>query len=391
MSSTRSLERSDLPQVAALFELVARSGQPHPPAGLAGYFERVLVDQPWADSEIPSLVHVDDDGRIVAFQGSSTRRARFDGRPIRIGCAGQLVAHPDARHLAVGARLLRIYMKGPQELTVTDTANDQTRGIWMPLGGEAAHLSCIGWLRVLRPWRFAESYLRDRHKSQRRTSGVGLLRALDAATTKMVGRVSPPPAPAGHAEPLTPGSLVEHLPTLARGLRLHLDYDERYLGWLFDELAALTGLGTPVAQLVRSEAGHVIGWYVYFLALGGISRVLQVAAATRHAGEVLDHLLHHAWSNGAAAVLGRMEPQLVLPLADRQALLHRAGSAALVHSRDPEILGAIASGRALLTRLDAEWWIQDKMVDLEAVSGAARANDQTCSTDGSSRASGSRP
>ena len=106
MSLIRPLERADLPEVAGLYELVARSGRSVPAPGLAPYFERVLLDQPWSDPDIPSLVHLDSDGAIVAFQGSSVRNARYDGRPIKIACAGQLVAHPAARHRAVGALLL---------------------------------------------------------------------------------------------------------------------------------------------------------------------------------------------------------------------------------------------------------------------------------------------
>jgi len=364
MSPIRPLERADLPQVAALYELVARSGRPTPPPLLGAYFERVLLDHPWADSDIPSLVHVDDDGSIVAFQGSSVRRARFDGRAIRIACAGQLVAHPDARNRAVGALLVRAYLAGPQELTITDTANDQMRRIWMLLGGDMVHASCIGWMRVLRPWRFSEWYLRERRMRWGRPTGGRVLGVLDAASTRWIGGLSPPREPDVTGEPLTPSGLVDHLHAIGDRVRLHLDYDERYLTWLFDALAFVSGLGTPVARLVRERDGRVLGWYVYYLVPHGVSRVLQVAASDRHVGRVLDDLLHHAWSCGAIAVLGRLEPRLVEPVASRRIVLHPAGYLALAHSRDTEILGAIASGRSLLTRLDGEWWIQDREVDL---------------------------
>lgn len=81
MSEIRPCERDDLQQVAALYELVMRSGSSTPARGLDSYLERVLFDQPWADPEIPSLVFVDGGGRILGFQGSSVRRALFDGRP----------------------------------------------------------------------------------------------------------------------------------------------------------------------------------------------------------------------------------------------------------------------------------------------------------------------
>ena len=366
MSLIRPLERADLPEVAQLYELVARSGRSTPAPGLAPYFERVLLDQPWADPEIPSLVHLDEDGAIVAFQGSSVRRARFDGRLIKIACAGQLVAHPAARHRAVGALLLRAYLGGVQALTITDTASDQMRQIWTLCGGEMVHAACIEWLRVLRPLGSAEWYLRERRKAWPRPRAGRLLGALDAAATRRIGLVSPPPAPDTSAQPLTSRGLVEHLPLIGDHVRLHLDYDERFVSWLFDQLDAVGGLGTPVAHLVREPGGRVLGWYVYLFAPRGVSQVLQVAAADRDVGRVLDHLLYDAWASGTVAVRGRIEPRLLQALSSRRCALRYAGPLALAHSRDVQLLGAIASGRALLTRLDGEWWIQDLEVDLGA-------------------------
>jgi hypothetical protein len=333
-----------------------RSGRPDPPSGLVTYFERTLLDYPWADAEIPSLVHLDAAGSIVAFQGSHVRRARFDGHPIRVACAGQLVAHPDARASAVGALLVRAYLQGPQDLTITDGATEQMRQMWTLLGGEMAHLSCISWTRVLRPWRFAFDRLmhaRGRQPGAARQT----LAMLDRASTK-VGRLLPPPsAPDVSAERLTPSALIEHLPLIGDHVRLCPAYDDSYLEWLFGELAAVTVRGTLIAHLVREpRRARSLGWYVYYLQPAGTAQVLQIAAADRDVGPVLDHLLHHAWSGGAAAVRGRVEPRLLEPLARRRCVLHFTGDA-LMHSANQEILGAVASGNSLLTRLDGEWWM----------------------------------
>lgn len=361
MSAIRPLERADLPEVASLYEFVMRSGHPDPPPGLAPYLARVLLDQPWADETIPSLVYVDQTGSIKAFLGSGVRRARFDGQPIRIGCAGQLVAHPEARHQAVGARLLRAYLCGAQDATITDSASDEIRQIWMMLGGQMAHISCVTWIRVLRPWHLAETAFRERRPAWRRPAGGPLISGLDAVTVRLLRAVLPIRPTEVTAEPLTPSAIIEYLPTVGSKLRLHLDYDRRYLAWLFDELGKLRLLGSMVARLVMTARdGRVLGWYVYFLSKGGISRVLQVVANDRDMGSVLDHMFHDAWCGGAAAVSGRVEPRLLDPLARRYALMLYAGPAALVHSQKPEIIGAISSGESLLTRLDGEWWMDDR-------------------------------
>jgi len=365
VSAIRPFESGDLEEVAALYELVMRSaGRPAP--GLAAYLQRVLIDQPWADPEIPSLVSVGDGGRIVGFQGSSVRRALFDGRPVRIGCSGQLVTHPDVRHRAAGAMLFRSYIRGPQDITITDTAGEPMRRIGMAMGMQMLHLSCIGWVRVLRPSSYARALLRARRGSARRPLPVaGLLSAADAALTRVAPMAAAPRAPDALGEPLTVAAMLEHLPAVAGRVRLRLDYDECYLRWLFAELARLTGLGTPVARIVRDAGGRVVGWYVYLLLRRGSARVLQLATSDRDAGLVLDHLLHDAWSRGAAAVQGRLEARLLEPLSRRRcAMAYRGGS--LAHFRDDEIRAAITSGDALLTRLDSEWWLQDKAVDLSS-------------------------
>ncbi len=372
MKLVRPLVHNDLDEVAALYELVARSGRRHPPPGLRDYFERTILEHPWVDEEIPSLVHLDRAGAIVGFQGSHVRRARFDGRPARVACAGQLITRPDARSGAVGALLLRAYLAGPQDLTITDGATEPMRQIWTLLGGRLAHLACISWVRVLRPlsWaldRFIHQPRRRPELAEPRHRGRAALGWLDAAAAR-IALPPPEPIPSVLAEPLTAPGLVEQAAGFGTGLRLYPAYDVPYVEWLFRELSAVHVRGAPVAHLIRERrSGRPCGWYVYYLLTGGVCQVLQVAAADRDVSVVLDHLLHHAWSNGAAAVSGRIEPRLAEPLAQRRCLMKFTGEA-LLHSPDQEILGAVATGNALLTRLDGEWWMGHHVLDF----GSAR-------------------
>src|SRR3954453_8670276 len=110
-SRIRPLERDDIPAVARLYQVVMREGSGGPPAFLAPFFERTLLDQPWADPTIPSLVYVED-GKIVGFIGSNIRRMRFGGEPITMACSAHQIAHPRVRKRAVGALLMNKYMSG---------------------------------------------------------------------------------------------------------------------------------------------------------------------------------------------------------------------------------------------------------------------------------------
>ena len=371
MSGVRPLERSDLRDVVTLTKVA--SGWPFEPPGLANYYERTLLDDPWVDPEISSLVYEEDDGSISAFQGSVVRRGRFDGRPIRIACGVNLVSHPDARRRGLGAILLRAYLAGPQDLTITDRATDQIRQIWTLLDGQIVPCCSVDWIRIFRPWRLAAGRVARRRPDQPPPSAslsaaatfsapvtTRVFSGLDAATARAGPWFSAPPEPEGTREELTPESMVEHLPLVADQVRLNVAYDEPFLVWLFTELAAVRERGSLVAKLVRGRGGRVLGWYVYYLKPKGISHVIHVASSGRDVGAVVDHLFRDAWLGGTVALRGRVEARLLEAVGDRHCFLRYVGGS-LVHSRDPAILGVLAAGDTLLTRLDSEWWMGNEL------------------------------
>jgi hypothetical protein len=227
--SIRPLRRDDLPAVAALYELVARSGTRTPAPGLAGHLAETLLDHPWADEEIPSLVHEEADGGISGFIGCHVRRFVLDGRPLRVACGGQLVTDPAARSRAVGFFLLREFMRGEQDLALTDTAGEATRLMWARIGGRPAYLPSVSWFRPFRPLRFALDYA-----AIRRRGGTTAERAPFAALGRGAFRPRVPAPPADvEREPLTPASLAAALSELEGAFRLRPAYDEGFLTWLF--------------------------------------------------------------------------------------------------------------------------------------------------------------
>jgi hypothetical protein len=359
MSEIRAMRREEVEEVAQLYRFVDKSDWRIPPAEVPRWFERTLFDHPWADPEIPSLVYVDEAGEILGFIGSHVRRMRFDGEPVRLAAGGPLIAHPKVRNRGVGALLWRRYMAGPQELTITDGASEQMRQIFELIGGQMMHPSSMIWLRVFRPWSYAGNRVLGanvwrRHKVKPWLREV--LPLLDLPTTRVVPHFHAPQAEGTSDELLTPALVLEHLPQITRSLRLVPDYDEPFLRWVFAELHNNRTWGEPQRRLVRGADGQVLGWYVYFLLPHESCQVLQIAAHDRHAGAVLDNLFTHATANGGAAVQGRVEAHILAPLANRGALF-RFSARSLVHSRNPDLLGAITSGHALLTRLEGEWWM----------------------------------
>jgi hypothetical protein len=360
----RPLERKDLPQFVALFELVMRSGASRPLPQLAGFFERLLFDNPWADADIPSLV-CEDAGEIAGVICSNPRRMLFDGCPIRMACSAYLLAHPRVRTEPVGALLMRAFRAGPQDLTVTDGATDLVRRAWETLGGQTAHLSCLSFVKVFRPSQLAADHLLARGGGLLQASLRPAWSALDWMWARLAAKTLVPAKPDGTIEPLTPATMLEHLPTITAAMRLCPDYDAPYLQWLFEQLDGISCWGPIHPRLVKR--GHrwaelvkknrrIVGWYVCQLRRGGFCRLLQFAATEQGAETVFDQLAYRARELGAAGLYGRVEPRLVGPLSTRRCLIRFGDGRLLVHSNRDEIVHAILSGRALLTRLDGEWW-----------------------------------
>jgi hypothetical protein len=354
----RPLERDDLPEVASLYESISRSGSGMPPQGLAGYFERTLLDHPWADPEIPSLVHLDEHGTVTGFIGSHVRRLNLEGKPVRMACGGRLMSAPAVRNRAVGTLLLRRFLAGPQDLTMTDGATEATRRMWRGLGGSIGHLGSITWVRLF-DWRAAgEQALQRFGMAAWRPVARPVLSAVHAVANRVPAislRVKDPPT---WAEDLTPQALLEHLPSVSRHRRLYPAYDEAFLAWLFREMAAVRSRGELVKRLIHDRQGRVLGWYVAYLQRRGLSQVMQIAARERDAPAVLDHLFHDAQRAGVAALAGQFEPSLFEALAERwrRCFLHLSANF-LVHARDPEVLTPILLGQGMVTRMDGERWM----------------------------------
>jgi hypothetical protein len=354
VSVLRPLQNGDLSQVAELYELVMRSGSRTPPRRLADYFER-LLDHPWADPEIPSLVYLDDSGRIVGFIGSHVRRLRFDGQRIRVGLTGQLMSDPEVRNRAVGALLLRRYLAGPQDATMTSGASETAR-IWRALGGRAICLRSISWMRIFDLSSTAAYLLKRFGMTGWKPVAYPVLSAAQAVTNRVPAASLRVPEPATHAEDLSPQALLEYLPFVSDRLRMRPDYDEKFLSWLFHEMTEVRSRGELVKRLVYAPGGRVLGWYVSYLQPGGVSHVMQIGAKDRDVEAVIDHLFHDAQRSGVAFLTGQLEPQLFEPLTSRRCLLHPVVNF-LIHSRNPEILDAVLAEQAMISRMEGEGWM----------------------------------
>jgi len=337
-----------------MFARVFRGGkQPHSDA-LKSYFEDVIFDG--ADSAEPrSRVFLDGDGEVRGFIGVWPRRMQMHGRTIEAAVAGSLmVDHPEA-HPTAGARLLRSFLAGPQDLSFSETANDISQRMWKKVGGECLAATSLDWLRVLRPAGLAVAAAAHAFRP------ASLLRPLASGFDRIVEARGRNPlalsgAPSGvRAQEATSAELAEIIPELSRSFALHPDWQSPSLALLLSHAEAKERYGTPHRQIVYSHAGRPVGCYIFYARRGEIARVLQVLALPDFAGATLDSLFHHAAALGCVGVRGRVDAGVLEALIARRCLLFH-GSAMVVHARDKVLLEEVRNAPALLTGLAGESW-----------------------------------
>jgi len=357
MAAIRAFTASDIPGAAALHREVFKTGADGAAAldGYRAYFTRVFLENPSSDPSLPSLVHEDRDGRIVGFLGVVPRRMTIDGRRVLAAVSSQFVVAPSVHAGLVALRLASAFLEGPQDLSISDEANDTSRRIWEGLGGSTALWHSLYWTRPLRPARFAVSLVRDRR-------GLAPFARVAAPFAPLADALAARAAARGRSgdddddvpETLTSKTMVAALPRCAPAVSLRVDYDERTLAWLLTLAARRKRTGALRAAAVRGR-DRVVGWYLYHLDADRTATVLQVAAEPDRSGYVLDRLFARAFSDGAIAVSGRVDARDVPSLTDRHCVLHRRGPWVLVHARHPDLLRPFATGEASFTRFDGEW------------------------------------
>lgn len=359
----RPFQERDLEQVAQLWDIVFRPNSSLDSPDTTEFLRRTLLTGPLFDPELPSLVYVGRDGRVIGFLGSSVHRMKFDHRSLRAVTSAHFMIDPAAQVQGAGALLLGKLFAGPQDLTTTDTATPMTAPLWRRLGGRTQHLAGVGWVRVFQPSSVARRVLAERHQSAGwllRAPVAPLWRLADVVLRRGIGLVSPPPrtrtstSPALASESLSAGDAARELAKIGESFRLRPEYEPFQVEALYDDLRQF-GKGAPVSRLVR-QGNRTIGAYVYLLEPGSVCPVLAVACAEDDAEAVVGSLFQHASSHNAGGLVGRLEPHLQEALAQSSALFFPAAVRRLLHSRHPDVLAAIDSGTALMTRIDGEWW-----------------------------------
>src|SRR5262245_36647066 len=152
MGRIRPFLQTDVREVASLHSRVFAS-PPRDENRLEGLFREIFFRNPWRD-DTDSLVY-QDGANIIGFLGVVPRRMFLNDRSIWASVSTQFMVEPGNRGTLAAVELLKAFLSGPQDLSITDGANSGSRRLWEALGGATAHLYGIHWTRPLRPLTYA--------------------------------------------------------------------------------------------------------------------------------------------------------------------------------------------------------------------------------------------
>lgn len=353
LASMRPCEPADVPRVAGLFEKTFR-GKQRDTAALVPYLNKLLFEHPWRDPEIASQVSIARNGELRGFICILPVRMRLGDRPVRAALAGSLMVDEPEKYPLAGAALLRAFIKGPQELSFSETSNAISLRMWDALRGSTAPLFSLEWIKPLRPVGAAYAFLREK------VSATALLRPLVGAAEHVVRVMSK--SSDRSADDAVMESVASDDPILLDLIvRLTADY-QLAPRWSADDLRWMLSLagekeryGPLFCKIVRGRQGKAIGCCLYYARPGGIAFVLQVLAERAQAGRVLDALFADAHALGCVALRGRLQPELLGWLQVRNCIFVNRSSLTY-KTKDQEILAVVHSADGLLTGLSGESW-----------------------------------
>jgi hypothetical protein len=358
-SLIRALARDDIPEIAQLWLRSFRHSDQPPSPELKAYFEEIFFENPWYDPALPSLVYQNDQGRIIGFLGVMPRPMWFQGQPLRVAVATQLMVDPQHRGFAA-LELLRRFFAGTQDLSFSDGASDTARQIWERCGGQTVRLYCLDWQRTLRP--MTAVLLKTMNRPALRPLARmtwPLAQLADAMITRLPAapyHVSP--AAGTLDEAISIEDLLACIEASSAQYALRPRYDRESLSWILRQAAQAESFGLLRTAIVREPNGDPAGWCIYYLRPGQGAWLVQFGAEPARTRFVLDHLFAHVQRCGAVGIDGPFDPRYMEDLARGRCHFICPGLGVLVQSRNEQLLNAIHRGDSFLTRLEGEWWLR---------------------------------
>jgi len=356
MSDIRACTVDDIPAVARMFQKAFRDPSAAAPPALESYLRELFLEHPWRDPDTSSRVYVDTDGSVQGFIGVLPIRMSFHGQPVRAALASSLMVDNPAEHPLAGARLLRSYLAGPQDLCVSETSNAIAQGMWERVGGRSIAEYSMEWLRPLRPAGLGVALI------EQRLPAAKIVRPPAAIADRVLAWMAPSlswPAPLPPsiytAADVDDEALIEQIPRFAAHYALRPDWDRATLAFFLRHAARKGRYGELYRRMVYGRNKTPVGCYLYYGRPRQIAFVLQVLALPEAVDAVVASLLSHAAQQRCVAVRGRTQPHLLDALLRHRCVFFQRSSTT-VYTGNADLLSAIRSGDAFIIGLAGESW-----------------------------------
>lgn len=363
VATIRPLRADDIDSVAHIFMRQFRNSPQEANADLTAYIEKLFLSGPFASSATPSLVHVRPDGVVSGFIGVTSQPMQIGDQRLNVAVCGALMVEGREADPLAGARLMKTFLSGEQDISLSETAGEATLSMWRQSGGDLLSRHSVDWMRVIRPAGFAIEAVAQR---------IGVVRALFPATHIVDRQLR---KTRSERKSLRWASFPEGF-QIARGVSAEAVTIERFLAevrhytdafpirrvWTDDALTQLAAdiplkseQGELRTALVHTRTGTCLGGYAYYHRDGKVAHVLDILPRTGHAGVIVDCLLQDASEMGAVAVQGRTNPAIFDALLERRCFMFRQ-SASVIAGRDKDLIERFKQGDAAFNGLVGERW-----------------------------------
>jgi len=358
MPGIRPFVKADTTSVADLISKVLHERKGPTPPSLPDHLSQLFLENPWVQEDIPSHVYEDSQNKLVGFFGILPRRMTLQGKTVRLAFGSNFVVDPESRSSMAAVQLIRAFMKGPQDVSITDSANESSRQMLRSLGFKISPIYSLIWARPLQPLRYGllgAARLKKKGSIARLSSVVSPFAGLlDSAATKLSA------SPFYHAhlttveEDATPDAIVQALSTIPGKNWLLPEYSAESLNWILQFIQKRNAYGPLIKKLIRNQDGKLIGWYIFGKSDGKIGDVLQLGTEASSAKLVLNHLFRDAYKEGLVGLHGRMEPQFMDEMSRSASFFLRQGSWTLLNSKNPEYAEPFLTGNNFFSKLEGE-------------------------------------
>lgn len=328
-----------------------------PDLALAEYICEIWLANPWVRPDICSVVCLSG-GKVIGSLGVVPRPMLFAGREITVATLNEFMVDPEHRRSPAALQLLKHCFKGPQDMTWADGASDPVHVFHRLCGSLPANFYSLHWMRLLRPMGYGRSFLP-------RFGGAG--KALHALAPFFTAPVDSLANRAAKLRPhlvgytwsqVSPDEMFDCIQEIGWKESLKPSYDRQSFAWLCAQTAKAPS-GDFRCVIVHDNTGAKCGWFCYFAPPGGAGWLLQLGAKRPDQFDaVLKTVFADAWDHGCVAIKGSSRPDQLTTLTANKCIFRHPGSAALVHSRDPEIMNTVRLGEAALSGLDGERWLR---------------------------------